>query len=45
MNKPIAEPTHGAAQVRALMQNLELLSFDAPHPARCFHSLAVVGIT
>ena len=38
----LRKPAHGAAQVRAIDgKNLELLSFDAPHPARCFHSFAV----
>src|SRR5260370_135590 len=46
----LRKPTHGAAQVRAIDgKNLELLSFDAPHPARCVHGLAVgrrhVGIS
>src|SRR5207253_1845111 len=38
----LRKPTHRAAQVRAIDgKNLELFAFDAPHPARCFRSLAV----
>jgi len=42
MTSRIVETSARAAQVRAIDgKNLELLSFDAPHPARCVHGLAV----